>query len=255
MGSTGLALATIKEETGIRACPGHTGIANFCAPKQFERLESLMVPMRIPAGGFLFWEGDEAEHVYYIRSGRVKLRKSTEDGKEYIFSILQAGDLICEFAGNQMSLQHGFTAEVTDNAEIGVITRHDLEAAMRQDGELAFGFMGWMAYHHRVTQSKFRDLLLFGKPGALASTLIRLSNSFGVAEAYGIRIDMKLTHAELADFIGATRESVNRMLNEFKEKEILDFRYGKIIIRSLSALQKICRCNTCPTCPEEICRI
>jgi CRP-like cAMP-binding protein len=257
MGSgNGLAVAMTNERTtGVRACPGHMGIANFCEPKQFERLESLMVPMRVPAGGFLFWEGDEAEHAYYVRSGRVKLRKSTEDGKEYILSILQAGDMICEFAAGQMGLQYAFTAEVTENAEIGVIHRFDLEAAMRQDGELAFGFMGWMAYNHRVTQSKFRDLLLFGKPGALASTLIRLSNSFGVVEPYGIRIDMKLTHAELADFIGATRESVNRMLNEFKEKDILDFRYGKIIIRSLSALQQICRCNTCPTCPEEICRI
>ncbi len=256
MGSgNGLAIAMANERTGVRACPGHMGIENFCEPKQFERLESIMVPMRVQAGGFLFWEGDEAEQAYYVRTGRVKLRKSTEDGKEYILSILQAGDMICEFAAGQTGLQYAFTAEVTENAEIGVINRHDLETAMRQDGELAFGFMGWMAYNHRVTQSKFRDLLLFGKPGALASTLIRLSNSFGVAEAYGIRIDMKLTHAELADFIGATRESVNRMLNEFKEKDILDFRYGKIIIRSLSALQQICRCNTCPTCPEEICRI
>ncbi|WP_378126139.1 Crp/Fnr family transcriptional regulator [Cohnella boryungensis] len=244
-----------NEKTGERACSSNKGIAAFCTPKQFERLEGIMVPMRVAAGGFLFWEGDETENIYYIRSGRIKLRKSTEDGKEYILSILQAGDLICEFPGGQTPLPCGCTAEVTENAEIGVITQHELESLIRNDGDLALSFMNWMAYSHRVTQSKFRDLLLFGKPGALASTLIRLSNSFGVVETYGIRIDMKLTHAELADFIGATRESVNRMLNEFKEKEILDFRYGKIIIRSLKALQEICHCNTCPTCPKEICRI
>ncbi|WP_186438299.1 Crp/Fnr family transcriptional regulator [Cohnella terricola] len=247
-------LVNVAEREGMyQQNTGNKGVASFCTPQQFKRLDNVMVPMRAAAGGFLFWEGDETEHFYYIRSGRVKLRKSTEEGKEYILSILQAGDLICEFGGS--ALQYGFTAEVTENAEIGVICRQDLEALIRQDGEFAFNFMNWLAYEHRVTQSKFRDLLLFGKPGALASTLIRLSNSFGVMEAYGIRIDMKLTHAELADFIGATRESVNRMLNEFKEKEILDFRYGKIIIRSIKALQSICHCNSCPTCPKEICRI
>jgi len=247
---------TAKERTGGNSLyGGATGIGSFIDPRQLEALESLMTPMKVSAGGFLFWEGDEAGHVYYIRSGRVKLRKSTEDGKEYIYSILQAGDLICELQGGQENLAYGYTAEVTDPAEVGVIPLPDLEALMRRDSELSFAFMNWIAFHHRVTQSKFRDLLLFGKPGALASTLIRLSHSFGVAEAYGIRIDLKLTHAELADFIGATRESVNRMLNEFKEKEIVDFRYGKIIIRRLRALQDICQCGTCPGCPKEICRI
>jgi len=245
-----------NEQTEAHPCKGAAiGIASFCTPRQFEKLENLMVTMKVPEGGFLFWEGDEAAHIYYIRSGRVKLRKSTEDGKEYIYTILQAGDLVCELSGGQEDLAYGYTAEVTDNAEVGVLSRTDLETLMRSDGELAYNFMNWIAYRHRVTQSKFRDLLLFGKPGALASTLIRLSHSFGVAEAYGIRIDLKLTHAELADFIGATRESVNRMLNEFKEKEILDFRYGKIVIRRMRALQDVCQCGTCPGCPKEICRI
>ncbi|QJD86992.1 Crp/Fnr family transcriptional regulator [Cohnella herbarum] len=248
------ATATNLEES-TNPSAGSKGFASFCTPRQFQQLESIMVPMRVASGGFLFWEGDEADNLYYIRSGRVKLRKSTEEGKEIILTILQSGDLICENVSGLSLLQYGFTAEVTDAAEIGVISRYALEALMQHNGELALSFMHWMALSHRVTQSKFRDLLLFGKPGALASTLIRLSNSYGVMEAYGIRIDMKLTHSELADFIGATRESVNRMLNEFKEKGILDFRYGKIIIRQLKALQDICQCPSCPGCSKEICRI
>ncbi|WP_256758910.1 Crp/Fnr family transcriptional regulator [Cohnella sp. WQ 127256] len=231
------------------------GIASFFSQKQFDQLESVMVPMRINTGGFLFWEGDITENLYYIRSGRVKLRKSTEDGKEYILTVLQAGDLICETVNGYEASQFSFTAEVIENAEIGVISRYALETLMLHDGSIALSFMNWMTVSHRVTQSKFRDLLLFGKPGALASTLIRLSNSYGVMESYGIRIDMKLTHSDLADFIGSTRESVNRMLNEFKEEGILDFRYGKIIIYKLKPLQEICQCPTCPACTKEVCRI
>lgn len=182
------AVRVAGRESSERQIAGTIGIANFCTPKQFERLERIMVPMRVAAGGCLFWEGDETENVYYIRSGRVKLRKSTEDGKEYILSILQAGDMIFETAGGQESKHYGYTAEVADNAEFGVIARSDMDALMQQDTGLAIGLLNLTSYHHRITQSKFRDLLLFGKPGALASTLIRLSNSFGVQETYGTRI-------------------------------------------------------------------
>ncbi|WP_239616020.1 Crp/Fnr family transcriptional regulator [Cohnella mopanensis] len=246
---------TTEREDLHKPATGNKGFAGFCTQKQFEQLESIMVPMRVQVGGFLFWEGDDTENLYYIRSGRVKLRKSTEDGKEYILTILQAGDLICENIIGSDTLQYSYTAEVVEQAEIGVISRYSLEALLHHNIDLALSFMSWMSLSQRVTQSKFRDLLLFGKPGALASTLIRLSNSYGVMESYGIRIDMKLTHSELADFIGATRESVNRMLNEFKEQGILDFRYGKIIIKQLKALQEICHCPSCPGCPGEVCRI
>jgi len=246
---------TTEREESDQTTERNKGFAGFCTQKQFEQLESIMVPMRIPTGGFLFWEGDDTENIYYIRDGRVKLRKSTEDGKEYILTILQSGDLICENIGGNKALQYSYTAEVVETAEIGVISRYALEALMQHNADLALSFMNWMSLSQRVTQSKFRDLLLFGKPGALASTLIRLCNSYGIMEPYGIRIDMKLTHSELADFIGATRESVNRMLNEFKEEGILDFRYGKIIVRRLKSLQDICHCPSCPGCPGEVCRI
>ncbi|BBI31648.1 Crp/Fnr family transcriptional regulator [Cohnella abietis] len=246
---------TTEVEAAGKPVEASRGIASFCTPRQFEQLESIMISLRVPSGGFLFWEGDETEYLYYIRSGKVKLRKATADGKELILTLLQAGDFICETISGQEASPYGFTAEVTENTEIGLITRNSLNTLIQHNGDLAISLMNWMAVSQRVTQSKLRDLLLFGKPGALASTLIRLSNSYGVIESYGIRIDTKLTHSELADFIGATRESVNRMLNEFKDQGIVDFRYGKIIIRKLKALQEICQCPACPACSKDVCRI
>jgi len=248
-------IKTTDYEVISTSVAGRKGFAGFCTQRQFEQLESIMIPKRIAAGGCLFWEGDNAENIYYIRSGRVKLKKSTADGKDYILSILQAGDLVFETLNGSEKLHYSFTAEVTENAEIGIISLYALEALLQHNGDLTFCLMNWMSLSNQVAQSKFRDLLLFGKPGALASTLIRLSNSYGIVESQGIRIDMKLTHAELADFIGATRESVNRMLNDFKEQGVLDFRYGKIIILQLKALQQLCQCPTCPACSKDVCRI
>lgn len=230
------------------------GIKNFFSEEQFERIVELMYPKRAESGSCLFWEGEPTGKLYYIRSGKVKLRKSTEDGKDFILSILQAGDMLCE-PEDGMRAVHSFSAEVIESADIGVIQWKDLEILLYRHGDFAVRFMNWMALMNRVTESKFRDLLLFGKPGALASTLIRLANSYGVVCRDGIWISLKLTNAEIADFIGTTRESVNRMLSGLKEDGAVDIRKGHIVIRNLKLLKDICHCPECPGCPKEVCRI
>jgi CRP/FNR family transcriptional regulator len=230
------------------------GIDRFFPADQFERIRELMYPRRAEAGTYLFWEGEPTGKLYYIHSGKVKLRKSTEDGRDFILSILQAGDMLCE-PEDGMRAVHSFSAEVIEDAELGVIQWSDLEILLYRHGDFAVRFMNWMALMHRVTESKFRDLLLFGKPGALASTLIRLANSYGIMGPDGITISIKLTNAELAEFIGTTRESVNRMLNGLRDEGAIDIRKGRIVIRNLAALQSICQCPACPGCPKEVCRI
>src|SRR5690606_20346053 len=105
----------------------------------------------------------------------------------------------------------------------------------------------------RRLQSKMRDLLLNGKRGALYSTLIRLSNSYGVKQNNGILINIQLTNQDIARFCGATREYVNRLLNELKRKDILALdSTGKILIKDIEYLRKE---NQCENCPIEICNI
>jgi CRP/FNR family transcriptional regulator len=171
-----------------------------------------------------------------------------------ILSILQKGDLIGEIDGSEETL-HSFSAEVIDPVEIGVIQKQDLEILLYRFGDLAIQFIHWMGLTHRATQSKFRDLLFFGKPGALASTLIRLSNTHGEKHEEGIYLRIKLTNTEIADLIGTTREGVNRMLGAWKEDGTINIVSGHIIIRRIADLRKICNCPTFPACPNEICRL
>ncbi|SFA97896.1 CRP/FNR family transcriptional regulator, anaerobic regulatory protein [Cohnella sp. OV330] len=243
-----------KKAAGERQQDNGLGIRRFFSEDQFGRLEELMYPKRAEKGSSLFWEGDSAGKLYYLRSGKVKLRKSTDEGKDFTLSIMQAGDLIWE-PENGLSSVHTFSAEVLEEAELGVVQWKDLEILLYRYGDFAVKFMNWMAIAQRVSESKFRDLLLFGKPGALASTLIRMANTYGIATDEGIKITLKLTHTEIADLIGTSRESVNRMLNGFKEEGIIDIRQGRIYVLQLNALREICHCPTCPGCPKEICRI
>lgn len=230
------------------------GIAPFLSDSNFKKLSELMYKKTAAAGTYLFWEGETAGKLYYIHSGKVKLRKSTEDGKDFILSILKKGDLIGEFGLDDQAV-HSFSAEVTEDAEIGIIQEKDLEVLLYQHGDFAVEFMRWMGLMQRSMQSKFRDLLLYGKPGALVSTLIRMSNSYGTPCKEGIRIDLKMTNSEMAELIGTTRESVNRMLSSLKDEGTIGTSGNHLVIHRIEELRRVCNCPSYPTCPKEICRL
>lgn len=219
--------------------------------QSFNRLKSIMYEMKAEAGTHLFWEGDVADKLFYIIHGRVKITKSSDEGRQFILYMYQNGDLFGQLDPYQDSLQ-GFNAEVVEETTVGIIQKKDLEVLLWQHGDLAVEFMKWMGLVHRMTQTKFRDLMMFGKSGALCSTLIRLTNSYGEPRGGHILINKRLTNTELADMIGATRESVNRMLADLKHAEIIKNENGYITITNMEMLKNTCHCENCPI---DICRI
>lgn len=222
------------------------------SPKSLQKLKEHMYPHKFSAGSAVFREGDLADKLYYIQSGKVKVTKLAEDGKEFVMYLFQSGDFITQIDPYHDARQ-SFNALAVENCEIGVIQRHDLEMLLYQYGELAIEFVGWMGLMHRLTQTKLRDMMMYGKPGALCSTLIRLSNSYGVPSKDGsILISMRLTNSELADYIGCVRESVNRMLSDLRKAGALEITDGYIVIKDLAHLQNICKCELCP---KQVCRI
>ncbi|MFD0680377.1 MULTISPECIES: Crp/Fnr family transcriptional regulator [unclassified Paenibacillus] len=215
------------------------------------RLKEIMYEHKVEAGSHLFWEGDIADKLYFIKSGRIQITKTNDDGKSFILYMYGKSDLFGQLDPFHHSI-HSFNAEVMEDTVIGIIQQKDLEILLWQHGDLAVEFMKWMGLMHRMTQTKFRDLMMFGKPGALCSTLIRLSNSYGKPTGSDIIITKKISNSELADMIGATRESVNRMLSDLRKLDILAMENNYIIIKDIDHLKNICQCENCP---KDICRI
>ncbi|WP_018755086.1 Crp/Fnr family transcriptional regulator [Paenibacillus terrigena] len=228
-----------------------TGNTSVFSDTNFNRLSVVMKERIFPEGSHLFWEGDPTDKLFYISKGRVKITKSTDEGKELIMYMYQAGDLVGNVDPFNQG-KHSFTAEVMEETEIGIVEQKDLELLLCQHCDFSIEFMKWMGQHHRLTQTKFRDLMLYGKPGALCSTLIRLSNSYGEPHGEHTIINKKVTHTDLSNMIGATRESVNRMLSDLRKKDAIEYEGGLIVIKDVAQLQEICHCEKCPL---SICRI
>ena len=117
---------------------------------------------------------------------------------------------------------------------------------------LAVSLLKIMGAHLRKQHSKFRDLLLYGKKGALYSTLIRLANSYGKEMDGGILISVPLMNQELANYSATARESLNRMLSELRKSDIIEYRGHLIFIKDIDYLKEAIQCENCG---REICNI
>ncbi len=216
-----------------------------------KKLKEAMSFHKVPAGSHLFWEGDPIERFYYVQCGQVKVYKSTNEGKELTLYMFHSGDMFGEPRSVE-ACKYKFHAKVTKDSVIGFIEHRDLEGLLFQQGDLAVQFMKWMGVLHCITQTKLRDLMLYGKSGALSSTLIRMSNTYGEEVENGIRINQRMSNTELANIIGTARENVNRILNKWKHLDVIAIDHGHIIIQNIEFLKQICHCQDCP---KEICRM
>lgn len=197
-------------------------------------------------GSYLFKEEMKANEIYLILSGKIQISKIDVDGKELSLRICGVNDIVGELTLFTSSPTYLLNALILEEGEVAAINRKVLEQEFFHNSALAFEFMRWMSDHFRKTQTKFRDLLLKGKKGALYSTLIRMTNSYGVKTKDGILINLPLTNQELANFCGTSRESANRLLNDLRRKKVITIYKGKITIHNLQFLKDEIDCENCP---------
>ncbi|WP_121615578.1 Crp/Fnr family transcriptional regulator [Virgibacillus halodenitrificans] len=203
-------------------------------------------PLSIKKDTFLFNEGEPASRLFMVTSGKVQIGKLSPDGKELALRICHAGDIIGEVNLYSEEVKYILHAKVLEDGEVIVLDKAKLEESLLQEKELTIEFMKLMNNSYRRDQTRFRDLVLFGKKGALYSTLIRLSNSYGVKTNQDIYLDISLTNQQLANFCGTTRESVNRLLNELKRNSVISMDKGHITIHDLNFLKSEINCEDCP---------
>lgn len=203
-------------------------------------------------GSYLFREGDAIKGIYILRSGKVQISKVTSNGRELTLKICGPRQMVGEVTVFSKGTKYMLDAIALEDVVCQKITIEDLEEALLENAKLAAAFMQWMGIDQQKNQTKFRDLLLHGKKGALYSTLIRLSNSYGIKKDNGILIDMVLTNQELANFCGMTREVVNRMLGELKKQHKISLVDGKLLVHDIPHLKSEINCENCPI---SFCRI
>ncbi|OIJ18466.1 hypothetical protein BKP45_12915 [Anaerobacillus alkalidiazotrophicus] len=207
--------------------------------EQKEQLTHIIQTKKMTKGEVLFHEYDPADAVYFVNEGKVRINKSTPDGKEIVLSIRQSGEMFAEVAlFCKPESTYPATATCIENGNTSYIKNDDLETFLLQHPHLAISLFRDFSERLRISQTTLRDVALYGKFGALAATLVRLADEYGSTTEDGIKIKLKLTHEDLGSFFGATRESVTRLMNQLKQQKIVTKKQGYLFIHNIDALKE-----------------
>lgn len=214
-------------------------------------LEDFMTEVTFKKDSIVCWEGELNDKLFYVKQGGVKLSKLTKKGSPLMMFLYFKGDLFGEFDVGE-AFPSSYSVETMEDSVLGVISKSKLEELMKQDGVFALEIMRWQALMRKQSETKLRDLLLFGKQGALASTLLRLIAMHGKQVGQDYVISKRPSDSELGQLIGAPRETVNRMFSQWKKEKVISSTTTKIIVHDANYLRDLCHCEGCPV---GVCRI
>ncbi|GAB4268137.1 Crp/Fnr family transcriptional regulator [Thermincola ferriacetica] len=204
----------------VREIIGNTPIFAGLEENELQQIEDIVVIRNYKKNMIIFMEGEPGEALFFIISGKVKVYKLAEDGREQILHILKEGDVFAEVVfidkGNYPA-----TAQVLEDSQIGLIRNDDFERLVRENPDIALSLLRVMTYRLRQAQIQIRDIALRDTYGRVASMLLMLAKEHGLTCAEGIKIDLFLSRQELANLIGTTRETVTRVLSDFNKSNII----------------------------------
>ncbi|GAB6098288.1 Crp/Fnr family transcriptional regulator [Halanaerocella petrolearia] len=206
--------------------------------EELAKIKDIMFTRKYQKGEFIFFEGEEGEGLFFIESGKVKLTKMIESGKEQILNLFKTGDMFAEVVLFDQG-EYPATAVAIEDSKIGVISKEDMEDIMRKYPEITIKMLRVMSKRLRRAQMRVRNLGLKNTKSRTASILVHLAQEHGWDNQQKTSISLSLSQQDLAGLIGSSRETISRVLSKFKKEDIVNVSRQKIVIKDLSGLKEI----------------
>ena len=212
----------------------------FCdLPKgPLQALEKIKYASAFPANAVLFVEGQSARGVYIICSGRVKLSTTSRDGKTLILRIAQAGEVLGLHA-TVSGKPYELTAETLQPCQLDFIKRDDFLHFLQDHADACLHAAQHLSQNCQSAYEMIRSLGLSHSVSEKMARLLLEWASDGQNTKDGIRIKVSRTHEEMAQLIGTSRETVTRVLGEFRDKQFAHLRGSTLVIRNRAALERM----------------
>ncbi|MEY3636507.1 MAG: hypothetical protein RL147_936 [Actinomycetota bacterium] len=221
------------EESIVRKAPLFTALEESAALS----LHASMDSVKISKGSILFAEGDEGDHLYVIVEGKIKLGTSSGDGRENLLSILGPGEMFGELSLFDPNPRTSTATAVTD-AKLLSLGQTKLIPWLTENPRVSLNLLASLAQRLRRTNEAVGDLVFSDVPGRVAKALIDLGERFGKQTDEGLLVNHDLTQEELAQLVGASRETVNKALADFAGRNWLKLDGRAVLITDLERLSK-----------------
>ena len=203
-----------------------------------QKLNEIKSSAVYPKSTMLFIEGQQPRGVFVLCAGKAKLFTSSSEGKTIITKVSEAGDVLglnATISGRPYEV----TAEMMEPGQANFIARDALLEFLREHGEVALRVAEQLSRNYYTAYEEIRTLGLTSSPSEkFAKLLLSWSPERGNANEPA-RVKMTLTHEEIGEMIGTTRETVSRLFSDFKKKQLLQTKGSTLIIRNKPALEKM----------------
>jgi CRP-like cAMP-binding protein len=220
----------------VRQAPLFTALDDEAAAA----LQRSMVEVRMSRGDVLFTEGQPGDRLYVVTEGKIKLGRSSADGRENLVAVLGPGEMFGELSLFDPGPRTATATAVTDCVLLGV-GHEDIKPWLASRPEVGAQLLQALARRLRRTNESLADLVFSDVPGRVAKALLDLARRFGVQREDGLHVTHDLTQEELAQLVGASRETVNKALADFASRNWLRLEARAVVILDAERLQRRAR--------------
>jgi CRP/FNR family transcriptional regulator, cyclic AMP receptor protein len=221
---------------GVRKAPLFAALDDEAA----EALRASMVEVRLLRATSLFTEGDLGDRLYLIAEGKIKLGMSSLDGRENLVAVLGPGEMFGELSLFDPGPRASTATALTDSRLLG-LGHEDLAPWLTGRPEVAAQLLRALAHRLRRTNETMADLVFSDVPGRVAKALLDLAERFGTVTAEGTLVSHDLTQEELAQLVGASRETVNKALADFAGRGWLRLEARAVLLLDVNRLSRRAR--------------
>ncbi|HVS80098.1 MAG TPA: Crp/Fnr family transcriptional regulator [Pyrinomonadaceae bacterium] len=204
--------------------------------------EAVKLSSSYPRGAALFVEGQTPRGVFFLCEGRAKVSIASPEGKTVVLRIAQPGELLGVNAAIT-GRPYEVTAEAIEHCRVDFVRRKDLLRILDRDKKAYCGVVQALSNRFSGVVEHARVLLLSQSAAEkLARLLIKWCDEVGTWTPQGIRVNPGLTHEEMGQMICTSRETVTRVLSEFRRRRIVHLTRNSILVRNRRALESVANC-------------
>jgi CRP-like cAMP-binding protein len=214
-------------------------LLNILSQQDRQRVLHELSEARYGKDDFIFHEGDPTEYFHIVKEGTVKCVKSTRDGKQCTIKMLVPGDLFCCDAAAFDGACHPGSAQPMGDVSILRMHKSTYLDMLRRSPEAALEVIKYLGNRLHEAQERNKILALDRADQRLAALLADLTTRNGVKDQQGIRLSMRLTRQDMANMIGATTETVIRIMSRFKRDRLVSGTANRLVILNLERLKTL----------------
>jgi CRP/FNR family transcriptional regulator, cyclic AMP receptor protein len=202
---------------------------------EFEKIQN---PMTYPEGAVLFVEGQEPRGAFMLCSGMVKLTMTSYGGKSIIVKVVKPGEMVGLDAVLH-SRACEVTAETLQSSQLNFIRRDDLLGFLQRHGDATLRAAQHMSSNCHIAYQQIRSIGLAASAREKVAHVLLDWAANGEKTPKGLRVKVALSHEEIAQLVGCTRETVTRTLSDFKRRKIAELRGSSLFVYDREALSTI----------------